>query len=68
MGFILGIIVVVVAIMAYVMFAGDGSTGGGADDVNITIEGAGDAVEGAADAVEGAAEGAADAADGDASN
>jgi len=44
MGIIVGALVVVVAVMAYFMFA-EGSAPG-SDSVNITIEGAGDAVEG----------------------
>lgn len=53
LGFILGALVVVVAILSYFIYT-DADVGG-SDDVNITIEGAGDAVKGAADAVEGAA-------------
>jgi len=55
MGIIVGILVVVVAGLAYFMFAGNIDTSGnGESDVNITIDGAGSAAEGAADAVEGA--------------
>lgn len=52
MGFIVGALVVVVAGLAYFIFAGGDVDS--SDDVNITIEGGGDAVEDAADAVEGA--------------
>jgi hypothetical protein len=55
MGFVVGALVVVVAGLAYFMFAGGDV--GGSDDVNITVEGAGAAVEGAAEAVEGTVEG-----------
>lgn len=51
MSFIPGIVVAVVAILAYFIFV-DGNMGV-SDDVNFTIEGAGDAIEGA---VEGATE------------
>jgi hypothetical protein len=51
MGIIVGALVVVVAVMAYFMFT-EGSAPR-SDSVNITIEGAGDAIEGAASAVEG---------------
>lgn len=52
MAFVVGALVVVVAGLAYFVFA-DGETTG-SDDINITVEGAGTAVEDAADAVEGA--------------
>ena len=57
-GFIVGGLVVAVAVLAFFLFAPEQSN----DDVTVTIEGAGaaaenlgNAVEGAADAVEGAA-------------
>lgn len=53
LAFVVGALVVVVAVLAWFMFAG---ADGGRDDVNIIIEGAGAAIEGAAQAVEGAAE------------
>lgn len=53
LAFVVGALVVVVAVLAWFMFAG---ADGGRDDVNISIEGAGAAIEGAAQAVEGAAE------------
>ncbi|MGB3243227.1 MAG: hypothetical protein WBB25_01730 [Sulfitobacter sp.] len=55
MGFVLGAVVIVVAGLAYFMFA-DSDTGGAPDEVNVTVEGAGDAVQDAGEAVEGAAE------------
>ncbi|MEJ6402379.1 hypothetical protein [Yoonia sp. 2307UL14-13] len=54
LAFLVGILVVVVAVMAYVMFA-DGDADGG-QDLNITVEGAGAAAEDAAQAVEDGAE------------
>lgn len=54
--FVVGILVVAVGVLAYVVLYGGGA--GGADDVDITIEGGGSAVESAAEAVEGAAESA----------
>ena len=60
--FVVGILVVVVGVLAYVVFYGGGAEG--ADDVDITIEGGGSAVEGAAEAVEGAANSVAAEADG----
>lgn len=60
LGFVTGALVVIVAILAYFVFAGGEA---GQDDVNITIEGAGAAVEGAAESVGNAVEGAADAVD-----
>ncbi|PVA08170.1 hypothetical protein DC363_01345 [Thalassorhabdomicrobium marinisediminis] len=59
MGFILGIVVVVVAILAWFMFAGS-DAGDGVDDVNVTVEGASDPVESTGEAVEGSVEGATD--------
>jgi hypothetical protein len=64
MGFILGALVIAVAVLAYFMLAGgdvDTSSGG---DVNVTVEGASAATESAAEAVESAGaavEGAAEA-------
>ncbi|KIN64111.1 hypothetical protein Z946_2998 [Sulfitobacter noctilucicola] len=59
MGFIVGALVVIVGILAYVVF-GDGFGGAsGANDVNITVEGAGDAAQGAAEAVDEAVSGGA---------
>jgi hypothetical protein len=52
MGIVVGVLVVVVAIIAYFIFAGGEMPG--TNDVNIKIEGAGDVVDGAADAIEGA--------------
>lgn len=49
--FVVGILVVVVAILGYVLFAGGDSTSDDGD-INVTIEGAADAVEGAATATE----------------
>ena len=53
---IVGAVVVVVALLAYFLFAGGDLDG--ADDVNVNIEGA---AESTGEAVEGAAEGTADA-------
>ena len=55
LGFIVGALVVAVALIAYVVFSG--AEPYPQDDVDITIEGAGSAVEGAAEAVEGAVTG-----------
>lgn len=57
MGIVVGALVVVVAILAYFVFAGEQ---GGSDELTISVEGAGAAVE-------SAAEGAADAVSGDGS-
>lgn len=38
--FVVGALVVVVGVLAYVMFGGDVDTSSGANDVNVTIEGA----------------------------
>lgn len=54
MGIIVGALVVVVGVLAYFVLGGDGPSTD-ANDVSITIEGAGDAVQGAAQAVEDAA-------------
>ena len=57
LGFIVGALVIVVGVLAYIMLGGDGPSGTtGTNDVNVTIEGAGDAVQGAGEAVQGAAE------------
>ncbi len=47
MGFVVGILVVVVAGLAYFVLGGDLASNSG--DVNVTIEGLGDAVKGAAE-------------------
>ncbi|KIC51317.1 hypothetical protein [Tateyamaria sp. ANG-S1] len=52
LAFVVGILVVVVAVLAYAVFSGEGASG---DDVSITIEGAGAAIEGAGSALEDAA-------------
>ncbi|WP_099827312.1 hypothetical protein [Oceaniglobus indicus] len=54
MPFIVGGLVVAVAVIAYVLFATDGgdTAGTGGGDVNVTVEGAGDAADNAPDAVE----------------
>ncbi len=57
LAFIVGALVVVVAVLAYFMFGGTNDS----DDLTITVEGAGSAVEGAAAAVEGAADSSAGA-------
>ena len=51
--FIVGILVVVVAVLGYVLFSGAPVAGN--DDITISIEGAAPAAERAADAIEGAA-------------
>tara|TARA_R110002051_G_scaffold14460_6_gene46874 strand:- start:42742 stop:42945 length:204 start_codon:yes stop_codon:yes gene_type:complete len=43
--FVVGILVVVVGILAYVIYGGSSGSDGG--DINVTVEGAADAVEGA---------------------
>ncbi len=48
--FIVGVLVVVVAVMGYFLFVGEV---GGGDSVTINVEGAGAALEGAAEAVTG---------------
>ena len=62
--FVVGALVVVVGILAYVMFGGDADTASGANDINVTIEGAGDAANDAGQAIQGAAESAGDAVEG----
>ena len=52
MGFVVGILVVVVAGLAYLVLGGE--LGAGSGDVNVTIEGLGDAVKGAAETSGGA--------------
>ncbi|ASM71845.1 MULTISPECIES: hypothetical protein [Roseobacteraceae] len=56
MAFIVGALVVVVGVLAYFIFGGDVETTSGASDVNVTVEGAGDAAQDAGNAIEGAAE------------
>ena len=56
-GIIIGVLVVVVLGFGFYFFAG-GSPMEDSADINVKIEGAGDAVQGAAEAVEGAAESA----------
>lgn len=58
--FIVGGLVVAVAVIGFFLFSGV-SVDDGSSDVNISVEGAGSAVEGAADAVEGAANAVEDA-------
>lgn len=56
-GIIIGALVVVVLGFGFYFFSG-GDPVGDQSDINVTVEGAGDAVQGAADAVEGAADAA----------
>lgn len=61
LGIIVGALVVVVGILAYMVFGGAAPQN---DDVTISIEGAGSAIEDAGQAVEGAAESAGQAVEG----
>ncbi|MBQ0803406.1 MAG: hypothetical protein KBT65_00795 [Sulfitobacter sp.] len=54
-GIIIGILAVLVIGFGFFFFSG-GDPLDNSSDVNVTVEGAGDAVQGAAEAVEGAAE------------
>ncbi|MCR8825732.1 hypothetical protein [Pseudosulfitobacter koreensis] len=57
--FIVGGLVVVVAILAFVLYGGDVDpvgTAGDPNDINVTVDGVGDAAEDAGTAIEGAAE------------
>lgn len=63
LAFIVGALVVAVAVLGYVMFA----DGGSSDDLTVTVEGGGaavESVENAAEGVAGAVEGAAEAVEG----
>lgn len=55
MGFIVGALVIVVGVLAYLVIGSEFGGASDSGDVTISIEGAGDAVKGAAEAVEGAA-------------
>lgn len=55
LAFIVGALVVAVAVLGWAFFSG-AETGGSSDDVTISIEGAGEAAQEAGQAVEGAVE------------
>ena len=55
LAFIVGGLVVAVAVLGWALFSG-AELGGSSDDVTISIEGAGEAMEDAGQAVEGAVE------------
>lgn len=59
LAFIVGGLVVAVAVIAWFVYGDDGA----GDDVNISVEGGGEALESAAGAVENAAESAAESAE-----